>query len=282
MATSTEKSSGQQTVTEEFVFNDWRFRGTQSHIRKSICTCKSGGGNISRDESDICQLCRYEAELPDLTQLPEMIFADNSLCLRHEKTGAVLTFETLNALKSIKAGHDPAVKVKASQQWMDSRKHCPFVRNTIKKPYDWTFTPFYGGDISNFKAVELTEEEIDLERLKIREPILFYQELTLYEDELADNGCSQLSLKFRCMPSGFFALLRFYLRVDFVWTCIKDVRLYWRIDRPSYILREYRTRQKSWSELNEHERASVLNPAELWPTLNPVDEENRSEKLILF
>ncbi|CAF5089534.1 unnamed protein product, partial [Rotaria sp. Silwood1] len=45
--------------------------------------------------------------------------------------------------------------------------------------------------------VESTDQQLDLEKLKRQEPILFYDELTLYEDELADNGISNLILKIR-------------------------------------------------------------------------------------
>ena len=36
---------------------------------------------------------------------------------------------------------------------------------------------------------------IDYERLKLREKILFFDEVILYEDELDDNGCAVLSAK---------------------------------------------------------------------------------------
>lgn len=36
---------------------------------------------------------------------------------------------------------------------------------------------------------------IDYERLKMREKILFFDEVILYEDELDDNGCAVLSAK---------------------------------------------------------------------------------------
>ena len=36
---------------------------------------------------------------------------------------------------------------------------------------------------------------IDMDELKKKTPILFYEELDLYEDELADNGASILNLK---------------------------------------------------------------------------------------
>ncbi len=73
--------------------------------------------------------------------------------------------------------------------------------------YDWTFTTEYKGTISAPVAegadaaaavagslVE-TEEKIDLDRLRVPEPMLFFDEVVLFEDELADNGDSFLSAK---------------------------------------------------------------------------------------
>lgn len=62
------------------------------------------------------------------------------------------------------------------------------------KPFDWTFTTEYMGTVSGFQEAE-TNERIDLDRLKQQEKILFYTDLTLYEDELHDNGIAVLSAK---------------------------------------------------------------------------------------
>lgn len=40
-----------------------------------------------------------------------------------------------------------------------------------------------------------TDERINIERLKEKEKILFYQELMLYEDELHDNGIASSTVK---------------------------------------------------------------------------------------
>jgi type 2A phosphatase activator TIP41 len=62
------------------------------------------------------------------------------------------------------------------------------------KPFDWTFTTDYMGTISGF-IIEDTDECIDLEKLKRKDKILFYVDLTLFEDELHDNGIASLSVK---------------------------------------------------------------------------------------
>jgi len=107
--------------------------------------------------------------------------------------------------------------------------------------------------------IESTDQQLDLEKLKRQEPILFYDELTLYEDELADNGISTLTLKIRCMPSGFFILLRFFMRVDGVLIRCFDTRYHYEVGN-SYILREYIERESSVSSLkSEFQSSSDIN-----------------------
>lgn len=62
------------------------------------------------------------------------------------------------------------------------------------KPFDWTFTTNYTGTISDFK-IEETNERIDMDKLKQRDKIMFYHDLTLFEDELHDNGIAVCSVK---------------------------------------------------------------------------------------
>ncbi|KAA8586362.1 hypothetical protein FQN60_000198 [Etheostoma spectabile] len=71
-----------------------------------------------------------------------------------------------------------------------------------------------------------TTERIDMEKLKAREQIMFFDEVLLFEDELHDHGVSMISAKIRVMPTSFFLLLRFFLRVDGVLIRINDTRLY--------------------------------------------------------
>lgn len=43
--------------------------------------------------------------------------------------------------------------------------------------------------------VNPTDLRIDMEKLKQKENILFFDEVHLYEDELADHGCASCSIK---------------------------------------------------------------------------------------
>ena len=50
------------------------------------------------------------------------------------------------------------------------------------------------GTMSGFE-IEETDERINLEKLKRKDKIMFYTDLTLFEDELHDNGIAALSIK---------------------------------------------------------------------------------------
>jgi len=69
------------------------------------------------------------------------------------------------------------------------------------------------------------------------------------KDELDDNGCSKLSVKLRIMPSGFFILLRFYLRVDNTLIRVNDTRLYHEVEK-DYVVKEYSEREDKTSDLS--------------------------------
>lgn len=75
--------------------------------------------------------------------------------------------------------------------------------------YDWTYTTDYKGTLQRLQRAaegnayartedvraEVTTARIDLEKLKEREPILWFDDVGLYEDELHDHGVSAMSIK---------------------------------------------------------------------------------------
>lgn len=85
---------------------------------------------------------------------------------------------------------------------MLNRSDCKEYLQEKVKPFDWTFTTDYMGTSSGFQVME-TDERIDMEKLKRKDKILFYHDLTLFEDELHDNGIASLSVK---IVSKFFSL----------------------------------------------------------------------------
>ncbi|XP_025098290.1 TIP41-like protein isoform X2 [Pomacea canaliculata] len=164
---------------QEAEFGPWKVTTIKSHILKS----------------DGPERKKFEAEL-ELPQIPEMIFANNTLRLSHQ-SGFVLHFNALDALRRVDA-HNDHLKVAASKTWQEARAECEHIKKVIK-PYDWTFTTDYKGTLDIQPGCEMkvseTTERIDIEKLKRRENIGFYSDVVLFEDELSDNGCSILSVK---------------------------------------------------------------------------------------
>ena len=66
---------------------------------------------------------------------------------------------------------------------------------SVIKPFDWTFSTDYQGTLLGDWKIEPTNVKIDLNKLMQKEKILFYNDLTLFEDELHDNGTALLSVK---------------------------------------------------------------------------------------
>ncbi|XP_036199002.1 TIP41-like protein isoform X5 [Myotis myotis] len=150
----------------------------------------------------------------------------------------------------------------------------------VIKPYDWTFTTDYKGTLlgeSLKLKVVPTTDHIDTEKLKAREQIKFFEEVLLFEDELHDHGVSSLSVKIRVMPSSFFLLLRFFLRIDGVLIRMNDTRLYHEADK-TYMLREYTSRESRIANLMHVPPSLFTEPNEMSQHL-PI-KERVCEKLL--
>lgn len=173
----------------------------------------------------------------ETSHLPEMVFGDSSLELVHKASGIHISFNAFDALCGWKREGLPPVEVPAAAKWKFRSKPS----QEVILDYDYTFTtPYCGsetiehsnnGENTKMKdGLKLEWEEcgdrIDLVALQARDPILFYDEVVLYEDELSDNGVSLLTVKVRVMPKCWFLLLRYWLRVDGVLMRLRDTRMH--------------------------------------------------------
>lgn len=218
---------------KEFEFGPWKMTTCKSHILESEGEHRK----------------RYDSQL-ELPQLPEMVFPENILRVVHE-SGTGIEFNALDALALVDAHSDP-VKVAASAEWQNARAGCEHIKKVVA-PFDWTFTTEYKGTILNLKSqatmkVSDTTEQIDLDKLKRREPIHFYDDVLLFEDELSDNGTSIMNVKVRVMPSCFFILMRLFCRVDNVLIRVNDTRIYHEAGE-NYMLREFSSREEKTSNI---------------------------------
>lgn len=135
-----------------------------------------------------------------------MVFGFNELSLVHIETGTTLSFCGLDALKLVSRQAPADIKVAAAHTWSKSNKtqvdaisQSPGSEKTSN--YDWTFTTHYkgslkaGGENHSIQTEPTTTVAIPLDKLKQPDPILHYDEVHLFEDELSDNGISELCVK---------------------------------------------------------------------------------------
>uniref|UniRef100_A0A3P9M0Z1 TIP41-like protein n=1 Tax=Oryzias latipes TaxID=8090 RepID=A0A3P9M0Z1_ORYLA len=236
-------SHGFRSSKQDFMFGPWKVTSAKNHIMKSK--------DVERLGEEISMPC-----------LPEMLFGDNVLRIQHAD-GYGIEFNAIDALKRVN-NMDDAVKVACAQEWQESRADSEHSKEVVK-PYDWTYTTDYRGTLlgeeMQMKVTE-TSERIDMEKLKARENIMFFDEVLLFEDELHDHGVSKISVKIRVMPTSFFLLMRFFLRVDGVLIRINDTRLYHEAGK-DYLLREFSTRENKIAELKHVPSGVYADPNEI-------------------
>jgi type 2A phosphatase activator TIP41 len=193
-----------------------------------------------------------------------MVFGSR-LDLTHEASGTTIHFNAECALREWLEEGLPPLKVAAAAVWARGHERrfgggMPGARSAAdrfavektekkKKPipggaawderedaeaYDWTFTTPYRGSLMtradggapSASGWTPTELRVDRGMLMERDPILFFDELTLYESELDDNGEMSVTLKVRVMPKCWYVLLRHWMRVDGVLLRLRETRLF--------------------------------------------------------
>lgn len=209
--------------------------------------------------------------------LPEMIFGNNFVRIKY--TGGQsdtdeeyeIWFNSIDALDTLE--DDCHLKVSYHEEWLKLRQNrhkkqerggdaktstsaCDEMTDKVSdltdmdavKPYDWTYSPNYVGHTRGFNFVTDDSLEIPIDRLMKPDPILFFDEMILYEDELADNGISMLSIKIRVMPSCLLLLCRFFLRIDNVIFRIRDCRVFVDLNS-NEVIREYKLQECDYDEV---------------------------------
>ena len=121
----------------------------------------------------------------------------------------------------------------------------------VVKPFDWSYSTDYKGTLrSQSPLFEITTTPIPLELLKRPDPILFFDEIILYEDEMADNGITMYSCKIRVMPARLLLLCRFFMRLDNVVLRIRDTRVY--VDfGTGEVIREYVAKEEKYEVVRQ-------------------------------
>ncbi|TVY41572.1 TIP41-like protein [Lachnellula occidentalis] len=182
--------------------------------------------------------------------VPEMIFGDNMVSIEHVPTGWRLEFNAFDALDQVDKTDKNMLKVAYSKEWSSSREKTHEGIKEVVKPFDWSYSTNYKGTITNGKPFADSEEPIPLELLKRPDPILFFEEVLLYESELDDNGISLFSCKLRVMPDRMLLLCRLFMRLDKVLVRIRDTRIY--VDfNTSKVIREYTEKEDAFDKVRK-------------------------------
>ncbi|ORX85543.1 TIP41-domain-containing protein [Anaeromyces robustus] len=187
-----------------------------------------------------------------IPQLPEMFFGYNHVTIENTKTNVKWTYNAIEAIRNVQINlkeNENWIRVAVADKWNATRNKEEEEKKKIVRPYDWTFSTDFRGKVENTE-VEITKEQIDMRKLMRRDPIIFFDQIILYEDELADNGIATLDAKVRVMPTGIFVLCRFFLRIENVLFRSNDTRVYVEFDK-NYMLSEYFSREMSFEDVKK-------------------------------
>ena len=125
----------------------------------------------------------------------------------------------------------------------------------VVKPFDWSYSTDYKGTLRSSKmAFKASDKAIPLELLKQPDPIIFFDDVMLYEDEMADNGITLLSCKLRVMPARLLLLCRFFMRLDNVLVRMRDTRVYVEF-ATGEVIREYVAKEENYEVLRQVKQA---------------------------
>ena len=181
---------------------------------------------------------------------PEMIFGDNYIAVEHPASGWGISFNAFDALDQVDKTGERRLEVAYSKEWQRSREDTHDIKEVVK-PFDWSYTTAFKGTPSPTSApFHDSSTPIPLELLKRPDPILFFDDVVLYEDELADNGIAMLSCKVRVMPARMLLLCRYFMRLDKVMLRLRDTRVYVDFDTRE-VIREYVAKEEDYEKVRE-------------------------------
>lgn len=193
--------------------------------------------------------------------IPEMIFGNNKIEIKNVKyPDFLISFNTKDALSLVDKDVENLLKVSYSKEWFSTRQKKTQEVKEVAKLYDWTYTTSYKGSIAQnyeFKADE--DVKIPIHKLTKPDPILLFDDMVLYEDELGDNGISLVNCKVRVMPERMLLLSRFFLRVDDVIFRIRDTRVYIEF-KDGLIIREYKEQEANYNDVMKKIPPMVADP----------------------
>ncbi|KAK4448599.1 TIP41-domain-containing protein [Podospora aff. communis PSN243] len=208
--------------------------------------------------------------------IPEMIFGDNLVSIAHKPTGWIISFTAEDALDRVDKTGERMLRVAYAGEWSSSREKTSAGISEVVKPFDWSYTTDYAGTETPGQGGEGLKDaaegvEIPLELLRRRDPILFHDEVVLYESELDDNGISIVTVKLRVMAQRMLLLCRAFMRLDNVLVRIRDTRVYVDFEKDE-VIREHLARESKFEDVKLRLMRSGLRPDQITIAMREAQE----------
>ncbi|KAI1659538.1 TIP41-domain-containing protein [Daldinia decipiens] len=256
-------------------------------IAQATTSHRQGSFIISTRKLPISKAGPIEALEQELgIPVPEMIFGDNLVSVRHVPSGWAVEFNARDALDAVDKTDRNMLQVAYAKSWSASREQTSAGIKDVVRPYDWSYSTTYRGSVvppssrapppplgpaaaeddsntgeskeSSEQTAETARDSkfdfkpsknpIPIELLKRRDPILFFDEVMLYESELDDNGISVLSVKLRVHERRMLLLARLFMRLDNVVVRVRDTRVY--VDfAAEEVTREYTAKELGFEDV---------------------------------
>ena len=215
------------------------------------------------DASDLLEtLCQDNSTIiPSKRRLglPEMVFDDaivkiilpSKITLEWTVMGALK--EWAKAHQSIPLGSTDSRNGVSVLKALDAHLWSTKQEETTEFHYDWSFsTPYV--QTGGINWIPLQSSGMNRALLQdTSQPILYFDENQLYEDDLHDNGVVTFTLKTRVMPTCIYVLSRLWLRIDGVLLRVKETRLVVEFGDETTVHRDVLWRECHWSKLEEYQ-----------------------------
>ncbi|EPX70929.1 TIP41-like type 2a phosphatase regulator Tip41 [Schizosaccharomyces octosporus yFS286] len=178
---------------------------------------------------------------------PEMTFGKNLITVFY-KDSPIYGFFTKDALEMVGKGSGELMQVSFAEEWIKSRTKTG-ESFPVVSPYDWTYYTEYQGTILDgnlcFKDVQ---DQIPAAEILQAGSNLWYSELILFEDELADNGKAMFDVRVRVVKGHLILLARLVMRLDNVIVRVNETRIYIDLNG-NRILKDFRKKESNYESV---------------------------------
>jgi hypothetical protein len=200
--------------------------------------------------------------------LPEMVFASNTVAVRHEASGFTLR---LTAEGALRGWHAQQLRTHG----VAGLDGAPFVN---AERYDVRFSSDYEGESAEGAGSVVRRPaaagSLPMALLASGDlPIRFFASLPLYSSDLDDRGIAECVVKLRVMDGWWLLLLRCWSRLDRESIAVRDVRYFCRTeatdDAPVLVLQDVQERVADWrtlqAALQAHASGGAASPLSRTP-----------------